>query len=395
MTTPIPEPPSKARRGRRRRPWGAVFRRPGGPGWLCRFPNPNGRRTPNGRTAYVTRSVESRTDGEELLKAMREAILKGQYAPAAPEPKTCESALIECIDEYLEAKKAEGKAPSGIRRYEVSRSAIAKWPDAKKRVVDLQPRDLESFLGWRRTRRWNALNPRGKPGTVIERTDAAVSNSTVGRDLSLIAAALNRLVRLGLLEKSPLARVRRPKEVQRKRPVLTREEIGNLLGACSEPLRILVLAAWLTGQRPSEIKAIRWGDLNFEDKTISIFRKKVGNADTIPMHPRLAEEFLALKVRRAQDGKRIVADDEYVFLSARGRPFWDYRTPWFRALRDAGLDRRPGLTFYSLRHSFATAFLSHGAPSDLQALLGHASYLTTERYVRAVSGRARAGVEAL
>jgi len=53
------------------------------------------------------------------------------------------------------------------------------------------------------------------------------------------------------------------------------------------------------------------------------------------------------------------------------------------------------LTFYSLRHSFATHFLERGAPADLQAILGHASYATTERYVRAVSERVRAGIEAL
>ena len=88
-------------------------------------------------------------------------------------------------------------------------------------------------------------------------------------------------------------------------------------------------------------------------------------------------------------------DDEHVFLSARGRSNWRYRYPWRAALKRVGLDRRKGLTFYSWRHTFATHFLEHGAPSDLQAILGHASYATTERYVRAVGERARKGVEAL
>jgi integrase len=43
----------------------------------------------------------------------------------------------------------------------------------------------------------------------------------------------------------------------------------------------------------------------------------------------------------------------------------------------------------------ATHYLERGSPADLQVLLGHASYTTTERYVRAVSDRARAGIEAL
>lgn len=135
------------------------------------------------------------------------------------------------------------------------------------------------------------------------------------------------------------------------------------------------------------------GDLN--DATLSIFRKKVGLGGSIPLHPKLAAELATLKERRACERRGKVQDDEYVFLNRSGRPLRDYRTSWTTALRRAGLDRRPGLTFYSLRHSFATHFLAHGSPSDLQALMGHASYSTTERYVRSVSERARAGVEAL
>ena len=89
------------------------------------------------------------------------------------------------------------------------------------------------------------------------------------------------------------------------------------------------------------------------------------------------------------------ADHEPVFLSSKGRPNWDHRWSWRRALERAGLHRRQGLTLYSLRHSFATHYLERGSPADLQALLGHASYATTERYVRAVSSRARVGVERL
>ena len=113
------------------------------------------------------------------------------------------------------------------------------------------------------------------------------------------------------------------------------------------------------------------------------------------MHPDLAQELEALKKRRAKEGKRIVRDDEPVFLSSKGRANWDHRWSWRKALERAGLDRRKGLTLYSLRHSFATHYLERGSPADLQALLGHASYSTTERYVRAVSTRARVSVEAL
>ncbi|MHC5050989.1 MAG: tyrosine-type recombinase/integrase, partial [Planctomycetota bacterium] len=58
--------------------------------------------------------------------------------------------------------------------------------------------------------------------------------------------------------------------------------------------------------------------------------------------------------------------------------------------------KRKGLTFYSFRHGFATHFLEQGgAPSDLQEILGHASMTTTDHYVRMVSARAAASMQAL
>ncbi len=172
--------------------------------------------------------------------------------------------------------------------------------------------------------------------------------------------------------------------------MLSKSECAQLLDACDPHLRVFCLAALLTGARPCELRAVTWGDASFGNQTITIFRTKVGVGDAIPLHPELARELKALKKRRGR-----VADDEFVFISSKGRPNWDHRWSWRKALERAGLHRRKGLTLYSLRHSFATHYLERGSPADLQALLGHASYATTERYVRAVSARARAGVEAL
>ncbi len=57
---------------------------------------------------------------------------------------------------------------------------------------------------------------------------------------------------------------------------------------------------------------------------------------------------------------------------------------------------RAGLTSHSLRHSFATHFLTGGGNvRDLQAQLGHSRLETTQRYADLVSERRRAGVLAL
>jgi integrase len=237
---------------------------------------------------------------------------------------------------------------------------------------------------------------RTDPNHTIQVKGEKPSNSSVNRDVALISASLGRLVRLGQLERNVAHRVKKGKEPSKARAVLSKEEIARLFDACGDHFRPLVMAGYYAGQRPSELMALRWGDVNFGNRTLTVFRTKVGLGDSIPLHPALAAELKALTERRAKDGQRVVPDDEHVFLSARGgRPGFDYRPPWLWALRRAGLDRRKGLTFYSLRHSMATHYLERGSPADLQQIMGHASYSTTERYVRAVSDRARAGIEAL
>jgi len=396
MTTATTKP--RARRKRRR--FGRVYPRPGGPGWLVQYPDPTGAKAPSGRTRYLTRSVDSKAEGEALAKEIERSILLGQFAAPAERVPACDLTLLDAIDAYLDSKRSEGRSKNGIRRYMVSRRAIAASPLAGRRVPELQPGDIEQYMKWRRGRKWRANRKANGEGgrpvvEVVEVSGEEPSNSSVNRDVALVSAALGRLVRFGQLERNPVGRVTRGREPVKARAVLSKEEVGRLLDACDGNFRPFAMACYYAGQRPGELLALRWGDVNFGNRTLTVFRTKVGLGDSIPLHPTLAAEFKALKDRRAMEEARVVQDDEHVFLSKGGRPQFDYRRPWWAALKRAGLDRRKGLTLYSLRHSFATHYLEHGAPSDLQQIMGHASYSTTARYVRSVSARARAGIEAL
>ncbi|MHC4136101.1 MAG: hypothetical protein ACYS0K_14065 [Planctomycetota bacterium] len=115
--------PRKHRRRRRRR-YGRVFPRPDGPGWLVQFVDLSGRKAPSGRRAYLTKAVSTEREGEELLKEIERAILLGRFAPTQ-EDATCDLTLLQAIDEFLEAKRAEGRSANGVRRYETSRQAMA------------------------------------------------------------------------------------------------------------------------------------------------------------------------------------------------------------------------------------------------------------------------------
>ena len=74
------------------------------------------------------------------------------------------------------------------------------------------------------------------------------------------------------------------------RRYLTSRRAVALLDVTDPHLRVFLLAALTTGERPSELRALACGDASLGNGTLQVFRKKVGVGDAIPLCPRLAED---------------------------------------------------------------------------------------------------------
>lgn len=392
-TPPSPTPSATAARGRRRRAWGRVYPRPGaGPGnWLVQFPDPSGARARSGRTRYVTRSVGSRAEGEALLRECRKAALLGTLASPTAPPETTTMTVLEAVDAHREGLRALGGSEKTIGVYGSCRRALASSGLAARRVIDVTAADIESYLRWRASHVWKTVQKEGAEFVSVPVKGGKASPSTLARERGLLRVAFARLCRLGLLETNVVAKVPKPRPRQQARAILSKAEVMRLLDACTPELRPIVLTALFTGMRKGELLNLRWGDLNFADGRVALFRPKTGTFARIPLHPQLAESLAAIK---GEGGG--VRDDDRVFRSRLGRPYKDFRTGWVAALGRAGLAGRPGLVPHALRHTFACHFLEGGAAvTDLQAILGHASLSTTQIYARMVDGRMKASVEAM
>ncbi len=372
-----------------RRRFGQVFRRPQGRGWLARFPDPSGGRTASGRPKVITRSVASKAEGDKLLKEVRQAILRGSFAPK-PEAPTCDVTVLEAIDGHLAAMEGQGKSRSTMQLYEYSKKPLKKQGLGHKRVVDVTVSDVEKYLGWRCTNVWRTTCRPGETPKAVRVKGGRASTSTVARDRELLSVAFNRLVRLGQLAENVVAKVPKPKRRKRKRVVLSKDEVARLIDCCGKHLRSVVLTLAYTGARKGEVLGLRWRDVCLATGTIALFRSKTGSADAIPLNPALAAELKQLRAARPN-----AQPSDHVFLSRLGRPYKTIRTGFLSAVRRAGLEGR-GVTPHVLRHCFACHFLSGGAAiTDLQGLLGHASLATTQIYAKMIDKRTRASVEAM
>lgn len=203
--------------------------------------------------------------------------------------------------------------------------------------------------------------------------------ATIARRLSAIAGFYEYAVDEGLIVRSPVARVRRPRvSDESPRLGLDREQMAAFLAAAEEAgPRAYALSCLLAlnGLRISETLALDVDDLGEErgHRTIRLVRKG-GKRHTAPIAPRTAEAIEALL-----DGR----EEGPIFQTRTGRRLDRHAAQKIvrRIARDAGI--KIPISPHSLRHSFVTAALDAGVPlRGVQDAAGHADPRTTRRYDR-------------
>lgn len=209
--------------------------------------------------------------------------------------------------------------------------------------------------------------------------DDGVAPATTARRLSALAGFYDYALDEGLIARSPVARVRRPR-VSDESPRLGVDRAGlrALLGAAqaSGPRdhAIACLLA-LNGLRVSETLAADVADLAHErgHRTLRL-RRKGGKRQTVALAPRTADALDAMLAGRSvgplfatRSGQRM---DRHAALKVVRR-----------LARTAGIEHV--VSPHSLRHGFVTAALDAGVPlRDVQDAAGHADPRTTRRYDR-------------
>ena len=159
---------------------------------------------------------------------------------------------------------------------------------------------------------------------------------------------------------------------------LTEEEFHRLHDATTIPLfKRMFEFAVLTGMRLGEILNLEWDGVDMEKRVIRIsntasFLTKTGKSRVVPMSDRIVALLTEMKNERE--------DRTYVFELNGHRVSKSYVEHKFREYRKAAgiVD---GVSFHSLRHTFATWLVQKGVSIfEVQKLLGHSDIKVTQIY---------------
>lgn len=166
-----------------------------------------------------------------------------------------------------------------------------------------------------------------------------------------------------------------PKDVERLPVVLSMEEVDGLLTAVPSPsYRMMFRTMFASGLRIGEACRLQVGDLDGARGVIRVMGKG-GRERQAVLHSRLLE---ALRCY----WREVRPVHPWLFTGRVGHPLdADQARRVFKvAVSESGLIKRA--TPHALRHTYATLLMEQGTDLRvIQALLGHATIRSTERYL--------------
>lgn len=232
------------------------------------------------------------------------------------------------------------------------------------------------------------------------------NNGYVGASMSLTKAVLSAMFsdacENGLISVNPVTKsVKCPKKPEKNTRVLTLDEQEKFLTVAKESINYNhFLFVLQTGVRSSELRGLKWSDIDFENRIIHIRRNVtydsnntkfiVGELKTdsgqrdIPMTQIVYDLLLTMKCRQAGRKQRVISFEfsDHVFLNCNGKllPNSNYDNYLVKLCDKAGIER---ISMHTLRHSFATRCIESGMkPKTLQKIFGHANIsMTMDLYV--------------
>ena len=228
-------------------------------------------------------------------------------------------------------------------------------------------------------------------GFVTQMEGAGFAHSTVKGALRLLNAALRSAQEEGLILKNPCRKIHvQPKEAAEQR-VLNRSEQDALRSAAMNQNDLPTLLSLYTGMRLGEVCALKWSDIDWEKKTITVRRTAQRTASMENREGR--RTLLMISSPKSKRSHRILPVPDFLFaLLKKSYPAADADAYIFgrpdRAAEPRTMQRHfqqltralglSGVHFHTLRHSFATRLMELGVDiQTISALLGHQSAKTT------------------
>jgi integrase len=325
---------------------------------------------------------DRKSDGEAWLVETSHDLARGLHTPAAASPTVSQAAAI-----WLKSRRDKKLEQMTLKYYEEH--------------VDLH---IIPFIG---AKKLSELTAPAVTAFAARLLEEGRSSEMVRRAIRSLGGIFKEARRLGLVSHHPTGDLDLDlPDRDDPRPVAPNKiELQAIIAGATGRWRPLVLVAIFCGLRASELRGLRWEDVNFEKREISIkqradARNKMGKLKSktayrsIPMPPMVVNTLREWRLLCPKGELSLVFPsgagnvESHSNLAQRGlEPI--LRKAGIVVIED-GLDddgkpvkiEKPKYSLHSLRHAAASLWIQNGTNAKrIQTLMGHSSItLTYDRY---------------
>ncbi|MCI8549855.1 MAG: site-specific integrase [Lachnospiraceae bacterium] len=244
-------------------------------------------------------------------------------------------------------------------------------------------------------------------GKIFDHLSGKELSESLQKSVICIANQILTLANKRYLADIPLLK-RPPTKSKRKRvTTFSRAEQAVLLGCIygrMDKFMSAVLLCLYAGLRIGELCALRWSDIDFDGKTLTV--KRTVQRIVVPGH--MTKTILLETDPKSESSRRTIplaselleilsrfkGEQRYVFGEEKPLDPRTMQNRFKKILKEAGID---GRTFHTLRHTFATNCVENGMDvKTLSEILGHSDVKTTlNRYVHPTMDSKRKQIGAL
>ena len=328
-----------------------VYEYPRGSGiwWVCYFDKYGKRHR---------EKVGMKSTAISVYQQRKTEIRQSKFEPEDIKRKHQNATVKEIINDYLTASEAAGR--KSIRDIK-QRSLwwIGKLGDKSAKSIvqaDIEKLRLE-------------LSGSKAPGRRHKGTTKPRAIATVNRYLDTLKASFLMAMENDKVERNPFRKIRKSKEENERMRYLSNEEEMRLFKALPKEYHPMVTVALNTGMRQGEQLTLKWEDVDFKNRIITVHHSKSGKKRYIPMNPWVVQTLQALPH---------MIGCPYVFYTSNGERRKQLPKGWEAYLANAKIQN---FTWHDLRHTFASRLVMKGVPLyTVQGLLGHSTAEMTKRY---------------
>lgn len=304
----------------------------------------------------INRIVDNLTLAREVESTLKTDLLRDEFDITHHQVKPKAVTLGDVWEKYLPwAKEHKSSWRSDLWYYgKHLESSFKNKPLKEISSFDIERLKMDLKAG---------TNARGKP----------YQPATIKHQLVLLRRLFNVAIKWGMFDGSnPVSKVSMPKLDNQVTEFMTDDQAESLFSVLeSWPCRenaAFVKFALFTGMRRGELFKLKWEDVDLDRGFVTLRKPKGGKTVTLPVSHDVVEILKA----KPQEG-------EYVFPGKNGKQRVDFRGPWEKIRRAAGLP--DNFRFHGLRHNFASHLVSNGVDlAVVRELLTHKDMGTTQRY---------------